>query len=325
MKKRGVGIGCMWYGIGNTGLPNPASAFVEVHNDCSVTVLAGCADIGQGSNTVMCQIVAETLGVDYEDVNIVSADTGSTPDGGATSASRQTYISGNACKKAAEMAKETLLGVAAELLSADKNEIILNNKKAYVQGKEEFSIPLQEILDGCKARGIIAVGSGYFNPNVTSLDAKTMQGIPFATYAFATHFIEVEVDTYTGEVKVLKVVAAHDVGHAINRQMVEGQIEGGCLMGMGLGILENLQVENAKMKTLNFSNYLIYTAKDMPEIYPVIVESEEKTGPFGAKGLGEPTLVPVAPAILNAVYNATGVRFTQAPLTLETVVEKLNE
>lgn len=151
-----------------------------------------------------------------------------------------------------------------------------------------------------------------------------MQGIPFATYGFATHFIEVEVNTYTGEIKVLKVIAAHDVGKAINKRMVEGQIEGGCLMGMGLGILENLVVENAKMKTLNFSNYLIYTANDIPEIYPIIVESQEKTGPFGAKGVGEPALIPVAPAILNAVYNATGVRFTEIPLTLERVVEKLN-
>ncbi|KZL91033.1 xanthine dehydrogenase family protein molybdopterin-binding subunit [Clostridium magnum] len=324
IKKRGVGIGCMWYGIGNTGLPNPASAFLEVHKDCSVTVLAGCADIGQGSNTVMCQIVSETLGLDYEDVNIVSADTGSTPDGGATSASRQTYISGNACKKAAEMAKETLLKIAEELLNVDKSEIILKNKKAYSNKDENNSITIQKILNNCAAKGIMVLGCGYFNPDTTSLDAETMQGIPFATYAFATHFIEVEVNTYTGEIKVLKIVAAHDVGKAINRRMVEGQIEGGCLMGMGLGILEDLKVENAKMKTLNFSNYLIYTAKDTPEIYPIIVESEEKTGPFGAKGVGEPALIPVAPAILNAVYNATGVRFTEVPLTLEKVVEKLN-
>lgn len=323
-KRRGVGIGCMWYGIGNTGLPNPASAFLEMHKDGSVTVMAGCADIGQGSNTVMCQIVAEALGVDYEEVNIISADTASTPDGGATSASRQTYISGNACKKAAEMAKETLLQVAEELLSVSRDDIILKNKRAYARDAEDNSVSLQDILTTCAAKGMMVVGSGYFNPNTTGLDADTMQGIPFSTYAFATHFIEVEVDIYTGEIKVLKVIAAHDVGKAINRKMVEGQIEGGCLMGMGLAIVENLQVENAKMKTLNFSNYLIYTAKDIPEIYPIIVESEEKTGPFGAKGVGEPALIPVAPAILNAVRNATGVRFTEIPLTLERVVEGLN-
>lgn len=323
-KRRGVGIGCMWYGIGNTGLPNPASAFIEMHKDGSVTIMAGCADIGQGSNTVMCQIVAETLGVDYEEVNIISADTGSTPDGGATSASRQTYISGNACKKAAEMAKETLLSVAQELLNVPKDDIILKDKVAYVRYQQENKVSLKKILNTCASKGIMVIGSGYFNPNTTGLDPETMQGNPFATYAFATHFIEVEVDIYTGEIKVLKVIAAHDVGKAINRRMVEGQIEGGCLMGMGLGILENLQVENAKMKTLNFSNYLIYTAKDIPEIYPIIVESEEKTGPFGAKGVGEPALIPVAPAILNAVCNATGVRFTEIPLTLERVVEAVN-
>lgn len=324
IKKRGVGIGCMWYGIGNTGLPNPASAFLEMHSDCSVTVLAGCADIGQGSNTVMCQIVAETLGIDYENVNIVSADTGATPEGGATSASRQTYISGNACKKAAEMARETLFDVASELLNVNRDKIILKDEKACFKDDQNNYVTLEQIMSECARKGIIVLGCAYFNPNTTSLDPENMQGIPFATYGFATHFIEVEVNTYTGEIKVLKVIAAHDVGKAINKHMVEGQIEGGCLMGMGLGILENLVVENAKMKTLNFSNYLIYTANDIPEIYPIIVESQEKTGPFGAKGVGEPALIPVAPAILNAVYNATGVRFTEIPLTLERVVEKLN-
>ena len=323
--KRGIGIGCMWYGIGNTGLPNPSSAFLEMHADGSVTVMCGCADIGQGSNTVLCQIVAEELGVSYENVNIISADTGITPNAGATSASRQTYVSGNACRVAAENAKNTILDVAKDMMNSEKSNIKIKDDKVYSIERKDDYISLIDVLRECKARGILVIGSGTFNPSITSLDAKTMQGNPYATYAFATHIIEVEVNTYTGNVKVINVVAAHDVGYAINRKMVEGQIEGGCLMGMGLAILEDYRVENCKALTKNFSNYLIYTAKDIPNIYPIIVESEEESGPFGAKGVGEPALIPVAPAILNAVENATGTRFTELPLTLENVVRKLDE
>lgn len=325
MKKRGIGIGSMWYGIGNTGLPNPAAAFVEVHSDGSVTVLAGAADIGQGSNTTMCQIVAEVLGVDYESVNITAADTAVTPEAGATSASRQTYVSGNACKNAAEMAKETLVKVAGEILGVDAEKIILKDKKAFIEGDEDNYITLSEVMKGLKARGLIAVGSGTFNPDTTSLNPETMEGSPYATYAFATHIAEVEVDTETGKVKVLKIVAAHDVGQAINRINVEGQIEGGCLMGTGFALVEDVKVENARIKNPNFSKYLIHTAQDMPDIYPVIVEETDSTGPFGAKGVGEPALVPVAPAIINAVYDAIGIRFTELPITPAKVLKALNK
>lgn len=325
MKKTGIGIGSMWYGIGNTGLPNPAAAFIEVHSDSSVTVLAGVADIGQGSSTVMCQIVAEVLGVDYESVNITSADTAVTPEAGATSASRQTYISGNACKIAAEMAKETLVKVAGEILGADADKIILKNKKVFVEGDEKNCIELSELMKAVGARGLIAVGSGMFNPETVPLDLATMQGSPYATYAYATHITQVEVDTETGKIKVLKVVAAHDVGKAINPQNIEGQIEGGCLMGTGFALVEDIKVENAVIQNPNFSKYLIHTAQDMPEIYPVIVEETDNTGPFGAKGVGEPALIPVAPAIINAVYDAIGIRFTELPLTPTRVLEALNK
>ncbi|WP_319201488.1 molybdopterin cofactor-binding domain-containing protein [uncultured Ilyobacter sp.] len=325
MKKIGIGIGSMFYGIGNTGLPNPAAAFVEVHSDGSATVLAGAADIGQGSNTVMCQIVAEVLGIDYESVNITSADTAVTPEAGATSASRQTYVSGNACKIAAEMAKETLVKVAGEILGEEADKIVLKNKKAFVEGCEENYITLSDVLKGLKERGLIAVGSGTFNPNASSLDPVTMEGNPYATYAFATHIAQVEVETETGKIKVLKIIAAHDVGKAINEINVEGQIEGGCLMGTGFALSEEIKIENAKMQNPNFSKYLIHTSRDMPEIYPVIVEETDITGPFGAKGVGEPTLIPVAPAIINAVYDAIGIRFTELPITPKKVLEALHK
>jgi CO/xanthine dehydrogenase Mo-binding subunit len=325
MKKRGIGIGCMWYGIGNTGLPNPAAAFVEVHSDCSVTVLTGCADIGQGSNTVLAQIVAETLGLDYEDVYVISADTGVTPEAGATSASRQTYISGNACRKAAEMAKQTIVEVAAGLLGIPKDEVIIKNKKAYCKNDSSKSVTLKEVMGECAKKGVLVVGSGYFNPETTALDPETMEGSPYATYAFATHVAEVEVNTATGEVKLLRIIAAHDVGKAINPKLVEGQIEGGCMMGAGFALLEELELRNGEIQNPNFSAYLIYTAKDLPEIYPIIVEDEEPTGPYGAKGVGEPALIPTAPAIINAINKAVGIRFTEIPVTQERLIKKISE
>lgn len=325
MKKRGTGIGCMWYGIGNTGLPNPAGAFVEVHGDGSVTALVGCADIGQGSSTAMAQIVAETVGVNYEDVYVTSADTGVTPEGGATSASRQTYISGNACVQAATMARKTLVEVASEVFNVEPEEIDIKDRKVFVKNDESKQMEFLTLMGELKKRGKIALGSGSFNPATTLLDPVDMHGIPFACYGFATHIIEVEVDTDTGQVDVLKVVAAHDVGKAINRKMVEAQIEGGCAMGMGFATLEELELDKGTIKNPGFSKYLINTAMDMPEIYPIIVEDPTSTGPFGAKGVGEPALIPVAPAILNAIYDAIGVRFTEVPVTPRRIVEALSK
>lgn len=323
MKKRGVGMGCMWYGVGNTGLPNPAAAFVEVHSDGSVTVLTGAADIGQGSDTVMCQIVAEALGVHYEDVSVLSADSGVTPESGASSASRQTYISGNACLNAANMAKETIVKVAAELLGTTASNVELRDRRAFDKNDTDNHISYSKVLMTMKQKGIIAVGSGSFNPDTTGLNPENLEGSPYGTYAFATQIVEVEVDTETGEVDVLKIIAAHDVGTAINKQNVEGQIEGGALMGVGYALLEEIELDNGKIKNPNFTSYLINTAMDTPKIYPIIVEEHSETGPFGAKGVGEPTLIPTAPAILSAIDDAIGIRFNEVPVTPEKIIKSL--
>ncbi len=315
----------MWYGIGNTGLPNPASAFVEVHSDATATVLAGCADIGQGAMTVMAQIVAEELGLNYEDVYVTVADTGVTPDGGATSASRQTYISGNACRLAAKMAKETILEVASEVLNVKKEKISTRDGLVYESENKENSIIYKDLMIEMKTRGKVAVGSGSYNPNTTYLDPETMAGIPFETYSYATAIVEVEVDTETGLVDVLRVVSSHDVGQAINKQMVEGQIHGGVMMGKGFALLEKAEVSNGKVNNINFSKYLIDTMMDTPEIYPIIVEEPSQTGPFGAKGVGEPALIPVIPAIASAIEDAIGIRINKFPITQHDIVEALNQ
>lgn len=325
MKKRGIGIGCMWYGIGNTGLPNPAGAHVDLLDDGSVVVLSGCADIGQGSDTTLSQIAAEELGVYLEDVTIISADTGVTPDAGASSASRQTYISGNAVRLAARQAKQVVLEEAAKMLDVPVDKLCAKERKVFSVEEPRKSLPLTEVIASCRRKGILTIGSGWFNPDTTPLDKETGQGRPYGTYAFATHVAEVEVDTETGVVQVLKIVAAHDVGKAINPRNAEGQIEGGVGIGLGYALMEQVVVDQGEVQSSSFATYLIPTSLDLPEVTPILVEDPEPTGPFGAKGLGEPALIPTAAAIANAVYNAVGVRITELPITPEKVLRELKK
>ncbi len=323
MKKRGWGLGCMWYGIGNTGLANPSGAFIDLLNDGTVILLTGCADIGQGSSTVLAQIAAEVLGVEPGKVRVIAGDTGVTPEGGATSASRQTYISGMAVKAAAQQAQQPLLRKAAQLLGVPKEELVCRDYKIFPFFDPQRSVPLQEMIRQCRRAGEMTLGHGWFNPFTTGLDEETGRGSPYATYAYATQWAEVEVDTETGEVTVLRLIAAHDVGKAINPMAVEGQIEGGCAMGLGYALMEELIVEDGVILNAGFAHYLIPTMEDLPEIRAIIVEEAEETGPFGAKGVGEPPLIPTAPAIINAVSNALGVRFFSLPLTPEKILAAL--
>lgn len=325
MKKRGIGVGSMFYGVGNTGLPNPSGAFVEIHGDGTVNLLVGCADIGQGSDTTMAQIVAEEIGVKLEAVIVTSADTAVTPEGGATSASRQTYISGNASLLAAKEAKKVLYEETAAFFGVEPEKLYGKSGTIYVEGDESQSISVGEAVGKCRAKGKLTMGHGWFNPDTTGLDAETGQGKPYGAYAYATQIAEVEVDTETGQVSVLKIIAAHDVGKAVNPKNVEGQIEGGCITGLGLALMEDIKTEKGIIQTPSFATYLIPTALDVPEIIPVIVEEPDNSGPFGAKGVGEPALIPTSAAIANAIYNAVGIRVTQLPITSEYILEKLKE
>ncbi|MBS4021357.1 MAG: molybdopterin-dependent oxidoreductase [Dethiobacter sp.] len=339
MKKIGAGIASMWYGIGNTGLPNPASAFVEVLDDGTVIVLTGCADIGQGSSTVLAQIAAEEIGVGIEDVKVIAADTAVTPEAGATSASRQTYISGNAVRMAAAEAKKIIVETAAEMLNVTPAEIECRDKMLQVvstSDKSRFlvdckdscrtnSVSLADCLGKCRMQGKLTLGHGWFNPDTIALNPETGAGSPYGTYAYATHIAEVEVDTETGEVTVLNLIAAHDVGKAINPMNVEGQIEGGCATGLGYALSEEVLLQEGKVLNPDLATYLIPTSLDIPRIYPIIVEEQDTTGPFGAKGVGEPALIPTAAAIANAVYNAVGVRITDLPITSEKVLASLKK
>lgn len=325
MKKLGTGIASMLYGVGNTGLPNPAAAFVEVLGDGSVNLIVGCADIGQGSTTVMAQIAAEELGVAYDDVLVTAADTMVSPEGGATSASRQTFISGNATRNAARQAKETLKECASAFLNVPGDELVFKDRKIFSRKDPQRSMNYAELMLEMKKNGRLAVGAGSYNPRTTTLDPKTMAGIPYELYSYATTIVELEVDTETGLVSVQKVVSAHDVGTTVNPLMAEGQIEGGVVMGQGFALLEEMLFSEGAIQNPMFSKYLIETAMDVPEIYPVLVECDGEAGPFGAKGLGEPALISMIPACVDAIEDAIGIRFTKLPITPTDILRELKK
>lgn len=297
--RRGVGVGCMWYGIGNTSMSNPSRMRVGLSPAGALTLYNGAVDIGQGSNTIMVQIAADAVGLPASQFALVAGDTDLTTDAGKTSASRQTFVSGRAAEKAGQDLRQQILRLA----------------NAGPDARLSLEGAMLTVRDGTDVRTLDLatvgplMGEGVFDPPTTPLDADG-QGVPYATYAFAAQMAEVEVDIELGTVKVLRIVAAHDVGKAINPTLVEGQIQGGVAQGLGLALME----EYLPGRTENLHDYLIPTVGDVPAIECILIEDREPLGPSGAKGVGEPGLVPTAPAILGAVHHATGVRAYRVPL-----------
>ncbi len=305
-RKRGVGVACMWYGIGNTSQPNPSSMRIGVDAAGRVTLFSGAVDIGQGASTILTQVCAQALGNDPRDITLVGSDTDRTLDAGKSSASRQAFVSGNAVVRAAENLKDELRRLANA--SAQARVIFAPGG---VRVEEEGR--LRDVALGhlpSDEEGMVVSAIGRYDPPTTDLD-ESGQGVPYATYAFGAQMALVEVDVTLGTVKVIKVWAAHDVGRAINPTQVEGQIHGGIAQGIGLALME----EYLPGRTENLHDYLIPTFGDMPEIEILLVEAGEPLGPFGAKGVGEPALIPTPPAILGAIEHATGKRPRKVPVT----------
>jgi aldehyde oxidoreductase len=308
--RRGVGVAGMWYGCGNTSLPNPSTIRVGLKRDGRVALHQGAVDIGQGSATVVTQICAEALGAPLEKFDLLSGDTDITPDCGKTSASRQTFVSGKAAFLAGEQLKKNILKMAdgcdcAKIHFFDCSLVIEDaGKKKTVDLRD---LPLDE-------RGYVVSAEATFDPSTSPLNDNG-QGIPYAVYGFGAHLAELEVDTELGTIKVLKITAAHDVGRAINPTLVEGQIEGGAAQGLGMALME----EFFPGKGENLHDYLIPTIGDMPPVESILIEDPSPAGPFGAKGVGEQALIPTAPAILNALYDAVGVRIRKLPATPDKV------
>jgi CO/xanthine dehydrogenase Mo-binding subunit len=309
----------MWYGIGSMSVKNPSHATIKADRPDQIVLCTGAADIGQGSCTILCQIAREVLGVEPGFMELRAADTGETLDAGPTSASRQTYVSGNAVMDAAQNMAKDLIARAAVNLGVNPGTLFL--KDARVKDRDGNNhMTITDLLEQMiQERGSLA-WEGYFDPETTSLDPETGEGIPFATYTFASHLVTAEVDTRTGRVHLKQVTAAQDVGRAVNPQGVHGQIHGGVGMGIGFGLME----EFLPGRTVSMSQYHIPTSMDIPLIDAIIIEDPEPTGPFGAKGMGEPSLAPTAPAILNAVSDAAGARVFRLPAEPEAVRRVLN-
>jgi len=306
--KRGWGMATSHWFVGGLA----SSACVKVNEDGTIGIITGAIDL-TGSNTSLGQIVAEAMGVDPEEVTIRTLDTDQAPHTALSAGSQLTRSVGMALLKATEEVKKQLFEVAADELEASVEDLELKNKKVYVKGVPDKAIPLKALAQKCltlKRGPLIGHGS-----------VADMTPVP----AFCTQMAEVEVDPETGDVKVLQVVAVQDVGVAINPQLVEGQIEGGVVQGVGYALTEELKYVDGKIRNAGFLDYKIPSALDAPKIKTLLIERMAHDGPFGMKGVGEPPIVPPAAAIANAIHDAVGVRIKSLPLTGDKILKALKE
>jgi CO/xanthine dehydrogenase Mo-binding subunit len=320
--KRGIGLSTLFYGVGLGASGKHLArtgAYIQITEDAKVIFAVGTTEIGQGMKTVLTQIVAEALGFPYEDVSILPVDTSRVPDSGPTVASRSTVMSGRALLEAARPLKRKLTRVAREYFGAT-GPIAFRDGFVY-EGERKIGELKEVVREAYRRREHMASQGFFVSPPTSWEDGKG--GEAYMTYAWAAKVAEVEVNLLTGEVKVLAIYSAHDVGKAINPKLAEGQIEGGAVQGLGYALMEEILMEEGRIINPNFSTYIIPTAVDAPEIFPIIVEKGFRKGPYGAKGFGEQPLMGVAPAILNAIYHATEVRLFELPATPERIYDVL--
>ncbi|SEK69403.1 xanthine dehydrogenase, molybdenum binding subunit apoprotein [Roseovarius azorensis] len=314
--RQGVGIAACWYGCGNTGLANPSTIRLGISAGGRLVLHQGATDIGQGANTVIAQICADAVGLSLNDLDLIGADTDLTPDCGKTSASRQTFVTGKAAMLAGQALREKVLA-----LSNMGPEAALRLSGAVLivsDGQAERRIDLHALERD--ARGYVLSAEETYDPPTTPLDANG-QGAPYAVYGYGAQVAEVAVDTCLGTVRVTRITAAHDLGRVINPLLARGQVEGGIAQGLGMALME----EFIPGRTENLHDYLIPTTGDMPQIETIFVEVPDPEGPMGAKGLGEHVLIPTAPAIINAIRDATGARVTRLPALPHRVLAAIRE
>ncbi len=330
-KVRGKGIAC---GYKAPSMPNDvaSAAIIKMNEDGSLHLLVSAQDIGQGSDTVLVQIAAETLSIPPHKITIKTGDTDYTPYEWQTVASRITYCAGNAVIKACEDIKEQLLELAQLQLGVPRRDLILQDEYVLSKIVPDRRVAMKDLAlglsmgDGSGIHGPIMGRGSFIPPNVRNTDKQTGQGEkPVAFWTYGCQGVEIEVDIETGKIDVLKVASCFDVGKVINPKLVEGQIEGGIVQGLGSALFEELILENGIPKNPSFVDYKIPTADDMPKMIINFVENPEETGPYGARGVGEPCMVPAAPAIANAVYDAIGIRIKSLPMTAEKVLKALKE
>ncbi|MBI3329081.1 MAG: molybdopterin-dependent oxidoreductase [Nitrospinae bacterium] len=312
-KRIGRGVACGEWRLGGG---RGSGAWVKLNEDGTVHLVAGMSEIGSGSSTALVQIAAEVLGVGADSVALVCGDTETTPFDMLTAASRVTVSLGNAVKRAATDARDQVLQLAAERLEANPADLECREGRVYVKGSPDRGLGLGELARYAQTLGPGPVlGRGSFSSR-----------LPQSLHTFGTQIVEVEVDEETGQVALTRILAAHDVGCAINPQGVEGQIQGGVTQAIGHTLMEEVKyTPHGDPQNAGFLDYKIPSILDLPLIEPVIVEEADEEGPFGARGIGEPPILAMAPAIANAIYDAVGVRITSLPITAEKVLQALRE
>lgn len=297
---------------------------VSIELDGSVTIRSGIQDVGGGQSSSLCQIAAEVLGVPPEDIRIFIADTALTPLAGTTTATRQLYMSGNATLKAAQELRRTLLRKAAEMVEADPEQLDLAERQVVDTRTGRKVLSLTEVVKACASDGLPLYHVALFRaPSRNLSQFERIEGKVFPDFTFGTHAAEVAVDEETGRIEVLKLASSFDVGRAINPASAEGQIEGGAVYGLGYALCEEVVLDNGVTRTPSLTEYLLPTSLDVPEMKTIMLESGEGAGPFGARGVGEPSVTSVAPAVANAVADALGVRVCDLPLTPERILRAL--
>lgn len=324
-KRAGVGfaIGLQTMGLGFQ-VPDDSANQLEWMANGSVRLHIGAPDLGQGLETVAAQMAAEALGIPYDRVEVVPIDTSDTPDAGVTCASRMTYLVGNSVIIAAREAVEQLIEEASRRLGVSKDQLTYEHGMIQRPGKP--GIPAAEITSRMAEEGERIAPTGVFSfPYGPETPAHLPMGMPHVKLAFGAHVVRVEVDPETGVVTPTEVVAIHDVGRIINRAGVEGQIEGGVSMGLGYALKEEVALKPDGNWVNGFSEYLLFTPADMPELKTIILEEPEETGPWGAKGIGEMSVVPTAAAVTNAIFDAVSVRLHTIPVNPEMVAAACQE
>ena len=328
LKGIGVGIAGVIHVSGNKHFGfDGSNIFIKISEDGRAKIISGEGDLGQGANTVLTQIAAEELGIPLKDIEISQADTEFTPFCFGAFGSRVTTIAGNAVRLAAADAKRQLIEIASQVLEESPTDLICEGGRIFVRGAPERYLTIAEVIQAglFKLGNINVLGQGSFDPDSEVPDPKTKYGNISSAYEFGAHVAVVRVCEETGNVEILDFVAAHDVGRAINPMLVEGQIEGGVAQGIGYALLEDMQLKNGKVLNPNFTDFKVPLAPDLPPIRTIMVETHDPQGPFGGKGLGEATIVPTAPAIANAIFDAVGVRIRDLPITSEKILKALKE
>lgn len=327
-KGEGIGIASLIHVGGGARIykSDGCGAIIKLDDFGKADVFTGASDMGQGADTVIAQIVAEQLGLEVEDIHVIHQDTDICPWDVGAHASRTTFVAGNAALGAAKKIKIRILELGAELMGLPQSKLDIRNRQVVSQDDPEKTMPIAKLLRKAHFShgGTMMMADFFYDPANENM-GRDFRGNLSMTYAFGTHGVRLRVDEETGKVEILDYVAAHDVGRAINPMLLDGQVHGGVMMGVGYALTEQVILEKGRNMNPDFRDYKILTAKDAIPLTPVVIETIDPDGPYGAKGIGEPGCVPTAPAIANAIYDAIGVRITDLPITPERVLAEIKK